>query len=101
MDKLGLQLLQARFGFLPLGEVADESGKIALIARPHFADRKLNRESRAILALADHDAADADDALFAGLQIALEIAIVILPVWRRHQHLDVAPDHLGGTIAEE
>ena len=32
MDELGLQLLQPRLGFLPLGQVADEAGEEAPVA---------------------------------------------------------------------
>ena len=101
MDQLGLQLLQPRLGLLPLGQVADEAGEEALVARAHLADRKLHREGRAVLALADHDAADADDAPLAGRQVAREIAVVALAVGRRHQHLDVLADHLRRRIAEQ
>ena len=66
MHQLRLQLLQARFGLLPLGQVADEAGEEAPVARAHLADRKLHRKGRAVLALADDDAADADDAPLAG-----------------------------------
>ena len=38
VDQLGLQFLQPRLGLLPLGEVADEAGEEALIAR--FASRR-------------------------------------------------------------
>src|ERR1700730_5574881 len=93
VDKLGLQLLQPRFGLLPLGQVADEAGEEALIARPHLSDGKLHRKSRAVPALADDQSADSDDSPFSGAQISLEIPIVILPVWRRHQELDVFSKH--------
>ena len=76
MHELGLQLLQPRFGLLPLGQIANEAGEEALVAGLHLADGKLHREGRAVLALADDDAADADDAALAGAQIALEIAVV-------------------------
>ena len=66
MHQLGLQFLQARFGLLPLGQVADEAGEETLVAGFHLADRELHRKGRAVLALADHDAADADDAPLAG-----------------------------------
>ena len=82
MDELGLQFLQPRLGLLPLGQVADETGEETLIAHVHFADGKLHGKRRAVLALADDDAADADDPPLAGAQIALEIAVVILPVRR-------------------
>ncbi len=86
VHELGLQLLQARLGLLALGQVADEAGEEAPIAGAHLADRELHREGRAVLALADDDAADADDAPLAGPQIALEIAVMRLAIGRRHQH---------------
>jgi hypothetical protein len=89
MHELGLQLLQPRLRLLTFREVADESGEEALIARAHFADGKFHRESRAVLALADDDAPDPDDAPLSGPQIALDIGVVILAVRRRHQELDV------------
>ena len=89
MHELGLQFLQPRFRPLPLGQVANEAGEETPVGGVHFADRKLHRKGRAVLALADHDAADADDAPLAGAQIAIEIAVVILAVGRWHQHLDV------------
>ncbi len=101
MHELGLQLLQARLGLLPLGQIADESREEALAARAHLTDRKLHRERRAVLALADDDAADADDPPLAGPQIAREIAVVILAIGRRHQPVDVGPEHLAGGIAEQ
>ena len=61
MDQLGLQLLQPGFGLLALAQIADESGEKAILARFHFADRQLHRKRRAVLALADDDAADPDD----------------------------------------
>ena len=101
MHELGLQFLQPRFGLLPLGQVADEAGEEAPVAGAHLADRQLHREGRAVLALADDHAADADDAPLAGAQIALEIAVVALAVGRRHQHLDVLADHLVRRVAEQ
>ena len=64
-------------------------GEEALVARAHLADRELHRKGRAVLALADHHAADADDPPLAGAQIAIEIAVMALAIGRRHQHLDV------------
>ena len=66
VHQLGLQLLQPRVGLLPFGQVAHESGEEPLVARFHFADRKLHRERGAVLAFADHHAPDADDAALAG-----------------------------------
>ena len=88
-------------GLLPLGQVADEAGEVVPLAGAHLADRQLHREGRAVLALADHDAADADDAPLAGGEIALEIAVVLLAIGRRHQHADVLADDLAGGIAEQ
>ena len=66
VDQLRLQFLQPRLGLLAFGQVADEAGEEALVARAHLADGELHRKGRAVLALADDDAADADDAALAG-----------------------------------
>ncbi len=71
VDELRLQLLQARLGLLALGQVADEAGEIAALAGAHLANGQLHGERRAVLALADHDAPDADDAPLAGGEVAL------------------------------
>ena len=101
MDELGLQFLQPGLGLLAFGEVADESGEEALVAHMHLADGKLHRKRRAVVALSDDDAADADNAALAGAHIAIEVAVVVVLVRRRHQHLDVFPEHVrrGGRTA--
>ena len=101
MHELGLQFLQARFGLLPFGQVADEAGEKSPVARFHFADRKLHRKGRAVLALADHDAADADDAALARVHIALQVTVMVFAIGRGHQGLDVLSDGLGGAAAEQ
>ena len=101
MDQFRLELLEAGFGLLPFGEIADEASEEALIARAHLADRKLHREGRAVLALADDDATDADDAALAGQHVSAEIAVVGLAIGRRHQHLDVPADGLARRVAEQ
>ena len=101
MDQLGLQFLESRLGLLPFGQVADEAGEEALIAHVHFADGKLHGKGRAVLALADNDTADADDAPLVGAQIAVEVAVMVALVRLRHQHLDVLADDLRGPIVEQ
>ena len=39
MRELGLEILQAQQGLLPLAEVADEAGEDAPFAEPGLADR--------------------------------------------------------------
>ena len=91
-----------RFGHLPLGQVADEAGEETPVARFHFADRKLHRKGRAVLALADDHAADADDAALAGGQIALQVAVMVFAIGRRHQaSLTFCPMRLGRAVAEQ
>ena len=55
---------------LALGEVADEAGEVAPLAGAHLAHGQLHREGRAVLALAHHHPADADDPPLAGRQVA-------------------------------
>ena len=90
-----------RFRHLPLGQVADKAGEKALIAGFHFADGEFHREGRSVAALADDDAADADDAPLAGGQIAADVAVMLAAIGLGHQDLDVASDRLGGLQAEK
>jgi hypothetical protein len=99
VHQLRLQFLQPRLGLLALAQVADEAGEEALAARVHLPDRQLHGERGAVLALSHHHPADADDAPLAGLQIAPQIAVMLLAVGRRHQHAHVAPDRLLGAVA--
>ena len=50
---------------------------------------------RAVLAQADHLAADADDLLLAGGQVIVQVAVVLVAVGLGHEHLDVLADDLG------
>src|SRR3974390_1768360 len=101
MYQFGLKFLQARFRLLPFGKVADEASEKTLLCGLHLADAELERKGRAILALADHHAADADDAPLAGCLVAIEIGVVTFAIWRRHQNLDVLAEHFGGVITEQ
>ena len=101
MHELGLQFLKPCLGLLPLRKVADESGEEALIARAHFSHGEFHRKSRAVLALADHEPPDPDDSPLSGSEVALEVAIVILPVGSRHQALDVRADDFRRGKAEQ
>src|SRR5262249_10552274 len=101
MHQLGLQLLKARFGLLPLGEIANKASEITLLTGFHLAHGKLKWKSRAVLALADHDPADADDAPLARELITIEIRVVAFTIWRRHENLDVLDDHFGRAVAEQ
>ena len=100
VGELGLQLLQPGLGLLPLGQIADEAGEVALPARPHLAHGQLHGEGGAVLALADDEAADADDAPLAGAQVALHVTVMLAAVGLRHQDVDVAARHLRRGIAE-
>src|SRR5215470_10914677 len=101
MNQFRLQLLESRFRLLTLRYVADKASEKVTVARSHLPHRQLHREGRAVLALAHHDAADPDDSPLAGPQILLDVAVVILPVGRWHQHLDVFSNHFRRAIAEQ
>ena len=66
MYQFALQLLQARLGLLPFRKVAHKAGEIATLGKCHLADRELHRKGGSVLALANDDAPDADDASFTG-----------------------------------
>ena len=96
MDQFGLQFLQPRFGFL---RSVRSRMKPVKKASSRISSRRcqFHREGRAVLAFADHHAADADDAALARPQIAFEIAVMLFAIRRRHQHADILADHLVGA----
>src|SRR5262249_24072425 len=100
VDELGLQLLQPRLRRLTLGYVADKAGEKGPVSRSHFSDCQLHRERRAVLALADREPSDSNDSPFSGPPVSLDVAIVILAVWRGHQQVDILSYQLCRAIAE-
>ena len=70
-------------------------------AELHLANSEFHREIGAILALRLHLPANADDALLAGAQVSGQVTVMFLLMRRGHEHLDVAPDHLTGSVAEQ
>ena len=96
-----MQFLQSGLGMLAFGQVTDEPGEEAPFGHRHFADRELHRKSRAVLALADDDPADADNSPFAGAIIALQITVMRRAIGLGHQHADILPNHLLGGPAEQ
>ena len=96
-----LRLDELLLGALALGQIVDDADENRLAVLLRLADRQVHREGRAVLALADHLAADADDLASAGAVIIVEIAIVLVAIRRRHQHLDVLADDLARPIAEQ
>ena len=100
MDQFGLQFLQPCLGLLLLGKVADEACKVGFSTRLHLADGEMHRKRGAVLAHAGHDATDADNASFTGLQVAGEVAVMAAAIRLRHQLADVLSDRLGLGVAE-
>ncbi len=100
VDQFGLQFLQTCLGLLLFGEIADETRKVRLPTRLHLADGEMHRKRGAVLAHAGHDAADADNASFTGLQVAGEVAVMAAAIRLRHQFADILSDRLGFGVAE-
>ena len=101
MDQLCLQFLEPELILLLGGEIPDEAGEQPLPVFTGLANRQLHREGRAVAALADHDAAEADDPALAGLEIMRDIFVMPVAIGLGHQAGDVAADELGFRIAEQ
>src|SRR5208337_3074236 len=86
---------------LAIGDVAGDPGELAPIPVLELADGQVHGEGRAVLAAAADLAADANDPLLPGLQVALEVRIVFVAVGRGHEDRDVLPDDLRGGVAED
>ena len=81
-------------------QIRDDAGEEALALHLEFANREVDRKYRPVLALARNFAADADDPLLTRLDIPLHVVVVLRAVRLRHQHADVAIEHLFRRIAE-
>ena len=101
MHELLLEDAGTALNVFPLGDVVEKPGEEPPLIELDFADRQTRRERGAVLAPADHDATDADDAPLAGLAVARQVGVVGFPMGRGHQHLDVLAHQLGAGIAEE
>ena len=85
----------------PARQVVQHARELALAADVHLANRQVDGEERAIAAAAGHLATDANDLGVAGVEVALEIAIVLFVMWRGHQQADIAAHDLGLRVAEQ
>src|ERR1700693_6229739 len=82
-------------------QVPDEAGEYMSPAELHLANSEFHWEDGTILALRLHLPANADDALLAGLDVSGQVAVMVPLMRRGHEHSDVAPDHLTGSVAEQ
>src|SRR6185436_15228623 len=101
VEEFALEFLDAALFGLNLGQITDKADKHFRAVDLRFADRQFQREGRAVLLLASDDAANADDALFAGIEIAVEVTVMLGPEMGRHQHLHIAADDLVLAITEQ
>src|SRR6516162_989455 len=101
MDELGLQFLEPRLSLLAFGEISGETGEKLSIARLHLTDGKLHRKGRAVLALSDDDTSDTDDLPLASPEVPIQVAIVVLTVWRRYENLDVLADRFRRRVTKK
>ncbi len=83
-----------------LGEVANQAGEEALAAEVDFAHGKVNGKHRAVLALADDFAADADDSRVARGEVARHVVVMLRSIRLRHENAHVLANHLAGAVAE-
>ena len=84
-----------------LGEVVQHARELTFALDRHLADRQVERERAAVASTPGHLAARPDDRGDARVEIPIEIAVVLVVIRRRHQHLDVATHHFGLGVAEQ
>jgi hypothetical protein len=101
MYQLRLKLADATLAILALGQVAHKAGEQLRPRQVHLPDGELHGKCAAVLAPTDDDATDTDDVPFACRAIACQVAVVLFPIRRGHQHADILARDLLGTEAEQ
>ena len=101
MQKFRLKLLQAHLDAQPLRNVVENTHIDDPPVDAPFADRQKYGQDGAVLAAGDNFPADTDNMPLAGPPVMLKIAVMRLPIGRRHQHRHIAPDHLIGAITQK
>jgi hypothetical protein len=66
-----------------------------------LGDRQVDGDDRAVLKLADDVTTGTDDLGLVGLEVVLDVAVVLLGKGRRHEDLDVAADDVRARVAKE
>ena len=77
MYQIGLELVEPRFFALALSQIAQNPDELPPVGRMRLADRKLDREDRAVTVLAFHLAADPDDLLDARTDVVRHVTVVL------------------------
>ena len=78
-----------------------DAGEHTAAVQVHLTHGQRHGERGAIPALPAHVTPDADDVRLTRLAVARQVAIVLLPIGRGHEHPDVLPNHGGGGIPKE
>ena len=102
LHQLRLQLFDARARSQRLGEVVkrtDEKCRFGIVAQ--FAHRQAEWNRRTVLAPARHIAALSDDLRLARPKIVPDVRVVIPPVPRGHEQVDVVAKHFVRGIPEQ
>jgi hypothetical protein len=96
-----LAAAQSRLELDARRQVVKDPGELPLPLNQHLADGQVQREHRTVKLQSLDLASDADDSRVTFLEIAGEIAVVGLPVWRGHEDRDVATEYLGFAVPKQ
>src|SRR5436190_9292948 len=92
--------MQRVLGPFALRDVANDPCKGATISQLSLTHSQVHGEDRSILTTPDDLAADADDLLFPGLAVVLQIPVVLPAVGLGHEYPDIPPDHFHRGVTE-
>jgi len=93
-------ILCGALGCAPVRDVANQAGEHALVVDLELGNRKVDGKYIAIFSSRFNFAANAHDVCLAGHQVTLQKTIVLLAVWRGHQHADITAEHFLRAVAK-
>ena len=96
VNEFGLQLLQAALLCSAFRKIPNEARKEALTADAGFAYCQFYRKGRPILPFSHDDPSYANYPALTCRAVAKKVAIMLLSVWRWHQHRDILAQNVSG-----
>jgi len=82
-------------------DVPQNADETVLLSTAELTNGQINGQGGAVAAAGRNLAPDTDDALLAGVQVAMDVPVVLVAIGCRHQQAHVLAQHFGGGVTQK